>query len=63
MAGIAGGGVLTLQFRVWVFVDGQDYLCRLQADFGGSERILGRDVLNQMEVLFRGRAAETVINP
>lgn len=63
MAGIAGGAVFSLQFRVWVFVDGQEFPCRLQADFGGTERILGRDVLNQLEVLFRGPVNETVINP
>ena len=62
MAGI-GKSALTLQFRVWVFVDGQEYPCRLQADFDGSERNLGRDVLNQINVLFRGPANETVINP
>ena len=37
--------------------------CRLQADFGGTERILGRDVLNRLDVLFRGPAREVVINP
>jgi hypothetical protein len=35
----------------------------IQADFVGSERILGRDVLNQLEILFRGPAAEVVFNP
>ncbi len=44
-------------------LDGQDYPCRLQADFVGGERILGRDVLNRLEVLFRGPACEAVINP
>ncbi len=37
--------------------------CRMQADFAGSERILGRDVLNHMDVLFRGPASEVVLNP
>src|SRR5438128_8052406 len=41
-------------FRVWVYLDGQEYPCRLQADFVGTERILGRDVLNRLETLFRG---------
>ena len=36
---------------------------RLQADFTGYERLLGRDVLNRIDVLFRGPAQEVVINP
>lgn len=54
MGGVAGGSSPTLLFRVWVYLDGQEYPCRPQADFIGQERILGRDVLNRMEVLFRG---------
>src|SRR5262245_10014884 len=57
MGGVAGGTVATLLFRIWVFVDGQQHPCRLQADFLGNERILGRDVLNRFEMLFRGPAA------
>ena len=53
----------TILFRNWVVVDGQEHPCRLQADFVGSERILGRDVLNRLEMLFRGPAAELVVNP
>ena len=30
---------------------------------GGRERILGRDVLNRIDVLFRGPAGEIVVNP
>jgi hypothetical protein len=63
MSGMAGGSTVTLQFGVWVYLDGQEYLCRLQADFDGNERILGRDVLNHLEALFRGLACEIVINP
>ena len=63
MGGVAGGSAATLLFRVWVHVDGQEYPCRLQADFVGDERILGRDVLNRLDVLFRGTAGEVVINP
>jgi len=43
--------------------DSNTYPCRLQADFAGHERILGRDVLNRLEVLFRGPAREIVVNP
>ena len=62
MGGVAGGTAPTLHFRVWVYLDGQEYPCRLQADFVGNERILGRDVLNRLETLFRGPAGEVVVN-
>jgi predicted aspartyl protease len=63
MSGVAGGTAATLLFRIWVNIDGQEYPGRLQADFVGSERILGRDVLNRLEILFRGPACELVVNP
>ena len=63
ISGVAGGSTATLAFRIWAWLDGQEYPCRLQADFVGSERILGRDVLNRLEILFRGPAAEVVVNP
>ncbi|HEY7155265.1 MAG TPA: hypothetical protein VH575_14985 [Gemmataceae bacterium] len=61
--GVAGGTTATLAFQIWAYLDGQEYPCRLQADFVGNERILGRDVLNRLEVLFRGPVGEVVINP
>jgi len=63
MGGVAGGAAPTLLFHVWVYLDGQEHPCRLQADFIGNERILGRDVLNRLEMLFRGPAGEIVVNP
>jgi hypothetical protein len=63
MGGVAGATAPTLQFRVWAYLDGQEFPCRLQADFIGDERILGRDVLNRLEMLFRGTAGEVVVNP
>ena len=63
MGGVAGSSAATLVFRAWVWLDGQEYPCRLQADFVGNERILGRDVLNQLDALFRGPAGEVVVNP
>src|SRR5947199_9736978 len=63
MGGVAGGTAPTLHFPVWVFLDGQEYPCRLQADFLGNERILGRDVLNRLELMCRGPAGEVVVNP
>jgi hypothetical protein len=63
ISGVAGSSAATLAFQVWAQLDGQDYPCRLQADFVGSERILGRDVLNRLEFLFRGPIGEVIINP
>jgi hypothetical protein len=63
ISGIAGSSAATLAFQIWAQLDGQDYPCRLQADFVGSERILGRDVLNRLEVLFRGPIGEVIVNP
>jgi hypothetical protein len=63
LGGIGGGGAATLGFPAWVWLDGQEYPCQLQADFGGQERILGRDVLNRLEILFRGPVGEVIINP
>jgi hypothetical protein len=63
ISGVAGTASATLAFKIWVWIDGQEYPCRLQADFVGCERILGRDVLNRLEVLFRGPTGEVVGNP
>jgi hypothetical protein len=63
ISGVAGGSAATLGFQIWAQVDGQDYPCRMQADFVGSERILVRDVLNRLDVLFRGPVGEVVVNP
>jgi hypothetical protein len=67
MPGLIGGigqtSAATLVFSVWAHLDGNDYRCRLQADFSGNERILGRDVLNKMDVLFRGPSGEVVVSP
>lgn len=63
ISGVAGGSAATLGFLIWAAIDGQEHACRLQADFAGSERILGRDVLNRLEVLFRGPTGEVVVNP
>ena len=63
ISGVAGGSAGTLGFLIWAQLDGQEHPCRLQADFAGRERILGRDVLNRLEVLFRGPTGEVVFNP
>jgi hypothetical protein len=63
MGGVGETAIPTVVFRAWAYLDGTDYPCRLQADFTGRERILGRDVLNRLEVLFRGPAREVILNP
>jgi hypothetical protein len=63
MGGVGGSRTTTVVFLVWAWLDGTEYPCRLHADFLTSERIVGRDVLNRMEVLFRGPSGEVVINP
>ncbi len=63
IGGVAGSAAATLAFQIWAKLDGQVYPCRLQADFVGNERILGRDVLNHLDILFRGPAGEVVVNP
>jgi hypothetical protein len=63
ITGVAGGSAATLAFHIWAWLDGREYPCRVQADFAGHERLLGRDVLNQLNVLFRGPAGELVVNP
>jgi hypothetical protein len=50
-------------FSVWAFLDGSAYPCHLHADLSGGDRILGRDVLNRLDVLFRGTSGEVIVNP
>lgn len=63
MGGVGETAVATVIFPAWTYLDGTTYPCRLQADFAGHERILGRDVLNRLEILFRGPAREVIVNP
>jgi hypothetical protein len=63
MSGVGTTGLATVLFAAWAHLDGNDYPCHVLADFSGNERILGRDVLNQVDVLFRGPAREVVVNP
>jgi hypothetical protein len=63
MTGVAGGSATTLGFSIWVYLDSTEYECQLHADFTGHERILGRDVLNSLEILFRGPNREVIVNP
>jgi predicted aspartyl protease len=63
LAGLGGKYQGSMIFKVWAHLDGKEYECRLHVDLSGNERILGRDVLNQLEILFRGPANEVVVNP
>lgn len=63
IGGVGGWATPTIHFRLWVQIDGQEYPCRIHVDFTGTERILGRDVLNRLELLFRGPSCELVVNP
>ncbi len=63
MGGVGESSIPTVIFQAWVYLDGKNYPCRLQADFIGHERIVGRDVLNDLDILFRGAAREVIVNP
>jgi len=63
ISGVAGGMAVTMGYLIWVWLDGREYPCQLQADFAGQERILGRDVLNGLDILFRGPTGEVIVNP
>jgi hypothetical protein len=63
MAGVGQLTMATVAFLVWAHFDGHSYPCHLQADFSGDERILGRDVLNPLDILFRGPSGEIIVNP
>jgi hypothetical protein len=63
IGGVAQSAAATIAFSVWVYLDGECHRCRLQADFEGQDRILGRDVLNRIDVLFRGPTGEVIVNP
>lgn len=63
MRGVADGVSDTLGFFVWAYLDGREFACQVHVDFSGTERLLGRDVLNSFDVLFRGPSREVVINP
>ena len=63
LGGVAGASAASLAFQLWLRLEGQDYPCQLHADFSGGDRIIEREVLNRLKVLFRGPAGEVVFNP
>jgi hypothetical protein len=52
--GVVGPSVTTLVYRGYAEIDGLHFPALIQAISGVTERILGRDVLNQMKVTFDG---------
>ena len=62
-SGVLGAAVTTLIYRGKAEIDGQRYSALIQPIPGGHERIVGRDVLNQLRMLFDGPAAQAVVNP
>ena len=63
MGGVGQSSAPALEFTMWAVIDGSAHRCRLHADFRGNDRILGRDVLNRIDVLFRGTTGEVIVNP
>jgi hypothetical protein len=62
-SGVVGSSVTTLIYRGKAEIDGNRYPALIQPVAGGQERILGRDVLNQLRVLFDGPGARVVVDP
>lgn len=62
-SGVVGSSVATLIYRVKAEIDGNRYPALIQPVASGNERIVGRDVLNQLRVLFDGPAGRVVLDP
>ncbi len=61
--GVVGAGVATFIYRGIAEIDGQCLPALIQALPNTRERIVGREVLNQLRVLFDGPAGVVTINP
>ena len=61
--GVVGASITTLFYRGKVEIDGHRYSALIQAIPGGQERIIGREVLNEMRVLFDGPSRQVVVDP
>jgi predicted aspartyl protease len=62
-SGGVGSSVPSLIYRAKVDIDGNRYPALIQPVQGGQERIVGRDVLNQLRLLFDGPGARLVVDP
>ena len=63
LGGVGGLSIMTVSFSLRVRIAGGDYGATVYADFDSPERILGRDVLNQLVVTFDGPAGQVIVNP
>lgn len=61
--GVFGGAASGLAYRAKVEIDGKRMNSLIQPVPGGKERIIGRDVLNQLRVLFDGPKRELIVDP
>lgn len=61
--GIVGASVPVVVYRGNVEVNGQRFPSLIQFVPGGNERMLGRDVLNQMRVIFDAPANKVIFEP
>lgn len=52
-SGVTGSPITTMLYPAYASINGANYTCFLQI-LPGSDRILGRDVLNQLRVCFDG---------
>jgi len=62
-SGVLGGGGPALIYRGHAEIDGNRYTALIQPVAGGNERIVGRDVLNQLRVLFDGPSRQVTVDP
>jgi predicted aspartyl protease len=60
---VFGGAVSALVYRAKVEIDGKRMKVMMQPVPGGQERIIGRDVLNQLRVLFNGPKRALILVP
>src|SRR5262249_40758451 len=67
LIGVAGGAVgstaPTVIYHGKAEIDGSRFPALIQPVPGSHERIVGRDVLNQLRVLFDGPSGQVVVNP
>ena|SRR6185312_7406903 len=63
ISGVTGGQSPSIRYNMWAFIDGEEHPCLLHVNPSGGERLLGRDVMNQLVVTFDGPAGEVIVNP
>src|SRR5262249_4188002 len=61
--GVVGTPAATLVYRGKAEIDRKRLAALIQPVAGGQERIVGRDVLNQLRVLFDGPAGQVTVDP